>query len=72
MTNTIPNTQASIILEEGPIPFGMGCDKAIPECVTMICFNTLEMNVSTKSNRDWCTFDEASSLIFLNINDWPA
>ena len=44
------------ILEEGPIPFGMGRDTAVPECVAIICLNT---------------FEEASSITFQGINNLP-
>ena len=53
--------RTGIFIEEGPIPFGMGSDKANPECSAMICLNRFEILVNSKSNGKLCKPEEVSS-----------
>ncbi len=53
-----------IVIEEGPVPFGMGSDTANPECSAMICLNTFEILVNSKSNGKLCMLEEVSSFSF--------
>ena len=56
--------RTGIVIEEGPVPFGIGSNTANPECSAMICLNTFEILVNSKSNGELCSFEEVSSFSF--------
>lgn len=56
--------RTGIVIEEGPVPFGIGSVTANPECSAMICLNTFEILVNSKSNGELCSIEEVSSFSF--------
>ena len=56
--------KTGIVIEEGPVPFGMGSDTANSECSAMTYFNTFEILVNSKSNGKLCNPEEVSSFSF--------